>query len=193
MINLLPPAVKRSYRYGRINRHLVHWVTAFAVGIVGASLITAVGYLYLDKTARNYRSQIQTSNQQLAAQNLSTVQKQVKDMSNNLKLAVDVLSKQVLFSELLQQLTTLMPDETALSGLSISQTQGAMDITANAKSYAAAAQIQINLTAPENRLFSKADIVSINCSGTTTYPCAITMRALFAGDNQYMFINNTKK
>lgn len=192
MINLLPPAIKEAYKSARLNRHLMNWVIALALGIVGALVITAFGYIYLAQTTSNYKAQIETSNQQLAAQNLSSVQGEVKDISNNLKLAVEVLSQQILFSELLQQLATLMPANTSLSGLSISQTQGAIDITAAAKNYDAAAQIQVNLTDKDNQLFSKADIISITCSGTSKYPCTIQLRALFSSDNPYMFINNAK-
>ncbi len=162
----------------------------FSIGIAGAGIITAFGYLYLNQTANSYKSQIATSNQQLAAQDLTGVQSQVKDISNNLNLVVQVLSKQVLFSELLQQLTTLMPADTNLTGLSISQAQGGVDITAAAKNYSAATQIQVNLTSPNNQLFSKADIVSISCSGVTSYPCSIELRALFSANNSYMFIHN---
>lgn len=190
MINLLPPELKQAYRYGRVNRHLIHWIFVFAIGIVGAAVITAFGYLYLNQTANSYKNQIAASNQQLASQNLSTVQNQVKEISNNLNLVVQVLSKQVLFSELLQQLTKLMPPDTNLTGLSISQAQGAIDITAAAKNYSAATQIQVNLTSPNNQLFSKADIVSISCAGTNAYPCSVTLRALFSPNSSYMFINN---
>lgn len=190
MINLLPADIKSAYRFGRINRHLVHWITVFAIGIAVAALLTGFGYLYLDRTAKDYQNQIDTSNRQLAAQNLNAVQNQVKDISNNLNLVIQVLSKQVLFSGLLQQLATLMPADTNLTGLSISQSQGAIDITAAAKNYSAASRIQVNLTDSNNQLFSKADIVSINCSGVTTYPCSIELRALFSADNQYMLINN---
>lgn len=193
MINLLPDDIKQAYRFGRINRHLVHWISVFAIGIAGAALITGFGYLYLDQTTKDYRDQIDTSNQQLTAQHLVQVQGQVKDISNNLKLVVQVLSKQVLFSELLQQLATLMPSDTNLTGLSISQSQGAIDITAATKSYGSASQIQVNLTDQKNQLFSKADIISINCSGLSSYPCSIELRALFSADNQYMLINNKVK
>lgn len=190
MINLLPPEIKQAYRYARINRHLLHWIVVFSVGIAGAAIITAFGYLYMNQTANSYKNQIATSNQQLAAQNLSGVQSQVKDISNNLNLVVQVLSKQVLFSDLLQQLTTLMPPDTKLTSLSIAQTQGGINITAAAKNYNAATQIQVNLTSPDNQLFSKADIVGIDCSGVTSYPCSIQLRALFSPNSSYMFISN---
>ncbi|QQS18781.1 hypothetical protein IPL68_01785 [Candidatus Saccharibacteria bacterium] len=85
-----------------------------------------------------------------------------------------------------------MPGDTNLTGLSILQSQGGIDITAAAKTYAAATQIQVNLSDKNNGVFSKADIVSINCSGTTTYPCTIMMRALFANNKSYMLIQDNK-
>lgn len=186
MLNLLPADIKQDYRYARINRHLVNWITALVVGIAGAMVLTGFGYLYLQRTINTYKKQVGDSQAQLRSQNLDGIQKQVKDISGNLQLAVDVLSRQVLFSELLTQLGTLMPANTNLTALSISQAQGAISISANAKDYASASQIQVNLSAKDNKLFSKADIVSINCSGDTAYPCSITIRALFASQNPYI-------
>ena len=182
MINLLPPATKEAYRYGRLNRNLVRWVTVIAFGIIGAVIITAIGYVYLDQTARTYQKQIATINQQLEAQNLKGIQKQVKDMSNNFKLVVDVLSKQVLFSELLDRLSQLLPENTILTGLSISQAQGGIDISAATKSYGDATQMQVNLSDKNNQLFSKADIISITCTGDSAYPCSIVLRTLKYAD-----------
>lgn len=158
--------------------------------IIGVIVITGVGYIYLNQTTENYKIQVAAAKAQLASQNLSSVQQEVKDISNNLKLVVEVLSKQVLFSELLTQITTLLPSETNLTGLSISQAQGAIDITAAAKTYAAATQMQVNLSDQENGVFSKADIVSINCSGSTDYPCTVVLRALFSNNSSYMLIHN---
>jgi hypothetical protein len=192
MINLLPPATKLDYRYGRINRHLLHWVVVLSLGIVGAALITGVGYIYFDRVAKTYSEQIASTNEQLANQHMSEVQKQVTDISNNLNLVVSVLSNQVLFSGLISQLTTLLPANTNLTGLSISSAQGAIDITASAKTYNDAAQIQVNLVDKNNQLFSKADIISITCSGEGAYPCTIVLRALFLPNNPYIFTSNTK-
>lgn len=192
MINLLPPELKQAYRYGRSNRHLVRWIVVCLAGIVGAAFITLFGYLYMNQIANDYKSQIATSQEQLDSQNLQKVQQEVKDISNNLNLVVEVLSKQIVFSGLLQKLSTLMPAETNLTNLSISQTQGAIDITAAAKNYTSATQIQVNLSDPTNELFSKADIVSISCSGTNSYPCTVQLRAQFAPNNPYIITSKTK-
>ncbi len=194
MINLLPASLKQTYRSGRLNRHLAHWIISCLLGMLGAIGITLFGYLYLDKSIESYARQTADTHKQLSAQNLKGIQSEIKDISNNLNLVVDVLSKQVLFSELLTQLTKLLPSGTRLSGLSISQSQGAVDISATATSYAAASQLQTNLSDPANKLFSKADIVSISCPGSTTgFPCNVTIRALFAPDSSYIFSTGTKE
>ena len=196
MINLLPPDLKQNYRYARRNHQLLKWIGIFAAGLFGAIVLTAGGYIYMHEAVRNYTTQIASSNAQLQSQNLNGVQKQVTDISNNLKLVVKVLSKEVLFSELLQRLGSVTPSNAILTNLSISQTQGAIDIVAQTANYNAATQLQINLADPKNQIFSKADLVGINCPNNTTnspYPCTATLRALFATNNPFLFINNPTK
>jgi len=194
MINLLPPAIKQEYRFARRNRHLLHWATGFAAAIAGLALITGAGLFYLNNTANTYSQQTDSMNRQLQSQNLAGTQKQVTDISNNLKLSVQVLSKEVLFSKLFTQLGSITPPNVVLTGLAISQTQGAIDITAQTSNYNAATQLQANLADPTNQIFSKADIVSISCTDSTTasaYPCTATLRALFATNNPFLFISNS--
>jgi Tfp pilus assembly protein PilN len=195
MINLLPPETKQAYHYARRNRTLIHWVTAFALTLVGGALLAGGGYMYLNQSINNTTQQIADSNQQLAKQNLGAVQKQVTTISNNLKLAVQVLSKEILFSKLLKQLASVTPNDAILTNLSITQTQGGVDITAETTNYQAATQLQLNLADPSNKIFSKADIVSITCANASgaaasKYPCSVAIRALFATDNPFLFTND---
>lgn len=190
MINLIPPQMKQSYRYARRNYHLFHWMMACLTAIIGAVFITGFGLLHIQQASRSYEQQVATARQNLAAQNFSQVQAEVKDMSNNLQLATQVLSKQVLFSELLQRLGTIMPSETILTNLTISQSQKGINVTAKAKTYTAATQLQVNMTDKQNELFSKADIVSISCSGVTAYPCSVSISAQFAPNNPFLFVSN---
>lgn len=194
MINLLPTDLKNGYRYARRNHYLSRWIAVFVFVIVGAMLLTAVGWIYIDHMSNVYEAQITKSQQNLKAQQYDTVQKQVKDMSNNLELSVQVLSKQVLFSELLKRLGSLMPKDTKLTGLTIAQIQGGIDITASTKDQTAATQVQVNLTGDADAVFSKVDIVSINCTYSIqdAYPCNATFRALFADKNPFLFIGDSK-
>jgi len=197
MINLLPPETKQTYRYARRNRQLVRWVTAATVSLLGAVLLAAGGWLYLNQSINTTTKQIADSNQQLQSQNLTGVQRQVTTISNNLKLTVQVLSKEILFSKLLKQLASVTPSDAILTNLAITQAQGGVDITAQTTNYNAATQLQVNLADPQNQIFSKADIVSISCSnsagganGDSQYPCTVNLRALFATNNPFLFIND---
>jgi hypothetical protein len=192
MINLLPPDVKSSYRYAHRNVILLRWVTAASFGLLGLIIISLAGFLYMQQVSNNYDSQIEAAQTSLKKQNLTTTQKQVQDVSSNLKLSVQVLSKEVLFSQLLKQIAVITPQNASLSNLDINQTSGALDITADTADYNAATQLQVNLSDPKNKLFSKADIENISCkskSDNARYPCSVSIRALFAPNNPYLFIN----
>jgi hypothetical protein len=193
MINLLPPEYKETYRYGRLNRKLAHWIAICVLCLCGGLVITDGGYLYLSRSITTTYQQINEGNKQLHTENQAAVQKQVTTISNNLKLAVQVLSKEVLFSDLIKQIAAVTPNNTILTNLTIIQAQGGIDITANTTDYNAATQLQVNLADPKNKLFSQADIESISCNsgnGSTQYPCSVSIRALFAKNNPFLFINS---
>ncbi len=199
MINLLPPDVKQTYHYARRNVRLVRWMTAVGFALVGLAGISIGGQWYLEQSVKQYAEQVSAAEATLKKQDQANVEKQVQDISNNLKLAVQVLSKEVLFSELLKQLAVVTPTDAKLSNLAISKIQGAVDISASTTDYKAATQLQLNLADPANKIFSKADIVSISCSTAAAsadplqgkYPCTVLVRALFATNNPFLFINGT--
>ncbi|HSX35759.1 MAG TPA: PilN domain-containing protein [Patescibacteria group bacterium] len=195
MINLLPPSLKQDYRYAHYNRRLLRWSLACVLAIGGVLVITTAGLFAMNNSIDSYKTHIADVQNQLASQNIASVQKQVSDISNNLKLMVQVLSKEILFSKLLARLGTITPPNVILTNLSISQTESAIDITAQAANYNAATQLQVNLADPSNQIFSKADIESINCSTTTNtnanYPCTANIRAAFTSNNPFLFINSS--
>ncbi len=199
MINLLPPELKREYRYARSNHRLVHWVIAFLVAIIGVVGLTGAGLLMMNNSVSKYQSKVNQEQEQLDSQNITGVQKEVTQISNNLNLMVDVLSKEILFSKLLTQLGSITPPNVVLTNLAISQTESAIDITAQTADYNAATQLQINLADPSNQIFSNADIVNVTCGGANTttaqqtYPCTAILRAQFTKNNPFLFINNNAK
>lgn len=197
MINLLPPDLKNELFYARRNKLLIKWITTGLICLFGGVLVAGGGYVYLNQSIKNTNQQIADTNTQLQQQNLTAIQTKVTTISNNLKLVVQVLSKEILFSDLLKQLASVTPSNTILTNLAIAQTTGSIDITAQTANYDAATQLQVNLADPKNKIFSKADIVSINCTnsgnaGADQYPCSVSIRALFAKDNPFLFINAQK-
>ena len=186
MINLLPPEVKRNYRYARLN-----------VVLIGLGVIGTYGLLIIHRSKTSYNDQISTIQTQLKKDKLDQTNQQVQDISSSLKLAVKVLSNEVLFSKLLQQVGAVMPNGSILTGLTITQLKGGIELTAQSTNYTTATQIQVNLADPQNQIFSKVDIESIQCgagsSNTGNYPCRVQLRALFNAKNPFLFVNQGNK
>lgn len=112
-----------------------------------------------------------------------------------MKLATDVLSREILFSKVLTQLGSVLPAETALQQLQIDDLKGGLTLSAGAENIAAATQIQLNLADPKNQIFEKADIENINCEGkdpSKPYACIVQIRALFMKDNPFLYIAPNK-
>ncbi len=195
MINLLPPETKESFRYARSNTLLLRWLLGITAGIVGIVIVTAGGMVFLNQAVHENQTLVSNTQTQLKTENLSKVQKQVDSISNNLKLMATVLSKEVLFSKLLKQVATALPSGAILTDLNITGVQGGINLQAATINYQTATQIQINLQDSNNKIFSKADIVSIQCQSGGTgisseYPCKAQYRAQFVTNNPFLFINS---
>ncbi len=214
MINLLPKEQRDSIMYARRNVKLLRLcIAAIAVILVVVSM-WGMGYFYVNKTAREYNRSIAQKRSNLKAQNLEETEVRIETFSNNLKLILQVLEKEVLFSKLLRQVGAVTPSGAILSNIELSEISGGIDLTVRAKNYDTATQVQVNLEDKGNKLFQKVDIVSVSCnaeddeesSGTSTppnttqsaedslsqdYPCTATLRALFNDENQFLFINKS--
>ncbi|MDB5185059.1 MAG: hypothetical protein JWN38_867 [Candidatus Saccharibacteria bacterium] len=192
MINLLPPEIKAEYSYARQNVSLRKWALTLFVALLGVGALATYGLLNMQASITSNQKQVSQLSSQLQQENLSQTESQVKNISSSLKLAAQVISKEVLFSKLITQIGAAMPSGSVLTTLNINQTSGGLDLTAKALDYQTASQVQVNLASPQNKIFAKADLVSINCDTTDTssnYPCSVTLRTLFNAKNQFLFIN----
>lgn len=197
MINLLPTDLKQSLSYARRNTLLRKWIIATVIGVIGIVLVLAAGQLFIMRSTASWQKQVDDTKQQLAAQKLDETQAHITEISDSIKLVTQVLSKQVLFSKLLAQVGAAMPAGTSLQSLSISSIEGGIDLTAAATSYQTATQVQVNLSDPNNKIFQTADIISVTClqgsDAADDYPCTVTIRALFAKDNEFQYVNSGSK
>ena len=197
MINLIPEDIKTQNSYAIKNRVLIRWVLAFFIGIIGIGLAVWFGHFQLNRTIASTQEEISQSEERLSQQDLEGTQKQTKEIDNSIKLAIKVLEKRIIFSKLLQQIGSVMPPGTRLQDLSLQEElNGGVNLIARAESYQAATQVQVNLSDPSNEVFKQADIISINCSEPSeedsvedSYPCTVTLRALFNEDNPFQYIN----
>lgn len=195
MINLMPQATKQSYRYAQSNQKLIKWLVFLVAGMIGVGAIGSYGWLSLRQAIFLTTQQNSVVQASLTKDNLSGTENQVQTISTDFTLVVKVLSHEVLFSKLLSQIAAALPAGTNLTSLNITNTVSGsgLDITAEATNYNLATQVQVNLADPSNGIFSKADLVSITCASNNstnpTYPCSVVLRAQFAQNNQFLFIN----
>ncbi len=192
MINLLPPDIKENTLYARRNTRLRKWCLAVLSAAIGVVLIATFGQFYIDRSIKSYAAQAEATTEQLKTQKLEETQKEVTNISSSLQLVVQVLSREVLFSKLIQQIGTAIPSGASLSDLSINKVEGGIDLRFNAADYQTATQVQVNLQDQANKIFDKADILNINCAASNPndprYLCQISIRAQFAKNNPFLFV-----
>lgn len=198
MINLLPQETKHAYRYAAANVKLLRWSIAIFLGLIGAGLIATYGLLSVQHAVSTTNQQIIDTNIALSNAKQAETTKKIGDISDSLKLTQKVLSQEILFSKLLKQMAVALPSGAKLTGLNITQLAGGsgLDVSAEVANTTTATQVQVNLADPANKIFAKADIQSITCNAKNApdpnYPCSVTIRAQFAQDNPFLFINQKK-
>lgn len=198
MINLLPPNIKQTLRYADYNSRLVRLVTGLIVGIFGVILVTGVGYFYLHQETKSYKADVEASEKKLKQRKEKDTIARVEEISSSLKLVVNVLSQEILFSKLIRQVGAQMPPNTVLQDLKLSsELTGALDLQVGASSYDAATQVQVNLMNSQNNIFDRADIIRVNCGGSNNessgYPCQASLRAVLNKDSDFTLLNTSKK
>lgn len=190
MINLLPPDYKQDIVYGRLNARLVRWTFGAVVSLLITVTLLGGGYFVLRQSVKAETKNAASAQAELKDLKLDETQKQVEELSSNTKLSIQVLSKEILFSELLKQLGASTPANVSLGALQVDKVQGGITLNAKAKDVESATQLQLNLQDPKNKIFEKADIESISCNQQAEggYPCTVQIRALFFKNNPFLFI-----
>lgn len=197
MINLLPPDVKQNIVFARRNSKLRNWTVALVFCAISILAIVAIGHLYLRQSINDYSVRVEKGKEELKIQKIDDTQKRVQELTTSLKLVTQVLQREILFSSLLAQIGRVSPNGSVLTSLSINKLQGGLDLQAAAVDYHTATQVQVNLQDPKNKIFDKADIVSVQCASIKAggdafknqYPCTIQLRALFAKNNSFTLLN----
>jgi len=192
MINLLPPQHAAAIRYGRQNTILLAWLAGAVAAIIILVLIITGGWFYINQQSKDLKHNLDSTNQQLAAQNLSKAEADAKELTGDINVIDKVLSQEIHYSDLIQAIGSYMPPGAGLSSLTLNdKVSGGLDLSANAQNYASAAQVAVNLSDPKDNLFSKVDIVSINCGNNANkaFPCSTELRVLFSKSAQTRFLN----
>ncbi|MDQ3065495.1 MAG: hypothetical protein M3Q36_04480 [bacterium] len=199
IINLMPPDKKEAILYSRHNAKLISWITGVGIGVIILVLIAGAGIFYLKQDSKSTQKSIDSSKVALAAQNEAETFKRVQEIGENLNLVVEVLSDEIVFSKLLQEIGEVMPSGTILQDLSLtSDFKGGLTLRIGAVSYEAGTQAHVNLRDKNNGIFQKADLINLSCtSGENAdpqYPCQVEIKALFnQEDNPFLLLNQDKE
>ncbi len=195
MINLIPTDLKEQMRYARRNRILLHWCVAVFCVIAGLCVTAFFGHFYISNSEKNLRLTVDSTNQRIEREKLPESQKEYTELANGVRTVMQILSKQVLFSQLIPHLGAALPEGAVLTGLTLTPEDVALDLMVGTRDEKTAAQTQVNFTDPANQLFEEADIVSLTCAAegetaTTAYPCEVSIRALYKKDATFLFLNS---
>lgn len=198
MINLIPPAQKQDIAYGRKNNMLVKWVAGSLIALIGLAIIGGGCLFYLQQDSKTYQASIDEAKSNLKTQNETETLARVGEISGRLNLVVDVLSKEVVFSELIPHLGSLMPEGAILRDLSINREQtGAIDLSIGAVNEFSASQALKNIQSSDDSLiFRGADANTINCEGAddqAPYICTATITAVLTDTNPFLLLNQGAK
>ena len=199
MINLLPENLKEEVIYGRRNRLLVRWLSAVSLVIFVVGAMTIFGQYYVNRNVKSYQSVAKVTQERIASQNLSSIQKDVQILSNNFTTVTQLLGRQLMFSKLFTKIGSIIPSGAIISGITLSTTNSALDLNVISTDREAATQAFVNISDPKNGLFEKADLISVNCTtktasttGTTTskYPCTAMIKVVIKNDSTFYFLNS---
>lgn len=193
MINLLPPAFTDKIRYGRKNAGLLKWLIWIGLANFGLVILLLFGWAYIDRQSGHIESQIDSANKQLKTQNLDQVEKQSKEITNNVRTINQVLGKEIIFSQLVQEVGRTVPANSVLGSISLTQVSGSIDLIVNSRDYNSAVQAAANLSDPKNNLFEKVDIINVNCTNSNpSYTCTSIFKALFSKSAEARFLKIAK-
>lgn len=160
MINLLPPQKLANIRIARSNTVIRRYIELMLLSL--AVIITAlvVANHYLNVQQANVQKIIDEDQKALAK--LEPIQKEAQQLSGTVNTIASLLSRDVRFSTLLEQIGGLMPSGAVLTGLQYStdDLKAPLVISAEVENEQTAAVLLNNINASD--LFASAEIQSIN-------------------------------
>lgn len=160
MINLLPPQKLANIRIARSNTVLRRYIelTLLSLAVIVTAFITANYYMNIQQD--NVQRVIETN--QKTIKELEPVQKEAVQLSNTVNTIASLLTRDVRFSSLLEQIGGIMPNGSVLTGIQYStdDLKAPLVISAQVENEQIAAVLLNNINSSD--IFASAEIQSIN-------------------------------
>jgi Tfp pilus assembly protein PilN len=175
MINLLPDDTKRQIRAARANSSLVKIIIFLGFSFIFLVLACVASYMFLDNSKTDAEKVITTN--QSKSNSYSSVSSQAKAIESKLSTAKSILNQQILYSNIITGIATVLPNGVVLDDLSLSNdTLGTpMVLKLRARTYDQVVNLKNNFQ--KSLLFSGYSLQSLQSdpNDTTGYPVQITV------------------
>lgn len=173
MINLLPDDHKKEIRAARANVILLRYNIVALVGLAVTLGICLLFFIILRNTQANA---ISTSNgNTVKASSFDKVIKESNEYRSNLKIASKILDNSVNYTNVVFEITKLLPRGVVLDGISLTAEDFGREtvFTARAKTYDNAMQLKDSFQ--KSKVFENVHFQSLNDAATGDYPLTVAM------------------
>jgi Tfp pilus assembly protein PilN len=173
MINLLSNESKKELKAAHTNVTLIKYFIFLGFSLGFLILVSGGSYWFL--------SIIKSSNDQSALDQTSTkvaynsAKKQLAAIENDMVAAKDIMNKQILYSKIIESITSTLPSGTILESLQFDNEsiEKPTTISARAKNEAAVTELRNNIT--QSSQFSNPSVTSSSDNKNPDYPIAVTI------------------
>ncbi|MBP9738559.1 PilN domain-containing protein [Candidatus Saccharibacteria bacterium] len=192
MINLLPPQQLANIRIARSNTLLRRYIELLLLALLIIITALTVAYYFMNVQQSNVQQVVDTDQAKISE--LEPVQKQAEQLSATVNTIAGLLSRDVVFSDMLVQIGGLMPQGAVLTGLqfSIEDFKSPLIISAQVDTEEKAAVLLKNLQGSD--LFQSAEIKTIDqtekedtSTSTSTLTPTTSATAPVVADSPYKY------
>lgn len=158
MINLMPPGLKESIKYGSLNISAVQYIVLILVS--GFALAAVIGFGVQIVRSDEAKLNASINAKKLQLEDYSEDIESAKILSAKIDTVDILLDNELKFSALVQEIGSLMPPGSSLSNLYLTNDLSEnLNLSARVQTEQVATQLQQNLA--NSKLFSGADIQTL--------------------------------
>jgi len=191
MINFLPPEEKEYIIYGRKNKVLLSWISAFTGVLLAVLLLTVGGSFYIKNEANIYVQKAEEASSRIKNEKLEVAQKDAEAFSANLDTVMQIFKDQLLFSKIIKSIGAVLPNGVTLKEINYDSKESTMSLDIIAPTEYDATQAYINISSKENKLFTKADLVQVQRTDDEGFTANIV--AQINKDSEFFFLNDVSQ
>lgn len=196
MINLLPYDYKEDLAYARKNYLLLKWLTALFLAVIFVLAISFSGAFVINSERAKAEVSAKAEADAIASSTDKAEFDKYKKFKSNYDTVVKLLSKQLRYSKIIQDIGLILPDGTNIDGIKLTPGTTSLTLSVNGTSQEAIKKAFENISdsKSQKKLFPKADLESITCSDTaSSKTCTASIKVLLNADSDYYYINSLPK